>query len=99
MSEVPALPRVATPQAGAPALADQVAAVFAPGGALDRSMPDFEPRGGQAEMAAAVARVFDEGGVLIGVAVSADVAGDAGPQGESRHGRGGVAAQRAKYPR
>jgi ATP-dependent DNA helicase DinG len=28
-------------------------------------MPDFEPRAGQAEMAAAVARVFEEGGVLL----------------------------------
>ena len=28
-------------------------------------MPDFEPRAGQVEMAAAVARVFEEGGVLL----------------------------------
>ena len=28
-------------------------------------MPDFEPRAGQVEMAAAVARAFDEGGVLL----------------------------------
>src|SRR4051812_15124780 len=28
-------------------------------------MPDFEPRAGQAEMAAAVARVFENGGVLL----------------------------------
>ena len=28
-------------------------------------MPDFEPRAGQAEMAAAVARVFEDGGVLL----------------------------------
>ena len=30
-----------------------------------RRMPDFEPRAGQVEMAAAVARVFEEGGVLL----------------------------------
>src|SRR5437016_13923123 len=28
-------------------------------------MPDFEPRAGQVEMAAAVARVFEDGGVLL----------------------------------
>ncbi len=28
-------------------------------------MPDFEPRAGQVEMAAAVARVFERGGVLL----------------------------------
>jgi ATP-dependent DNA helicase DinG len=39
--------------------------VFARGGALDLAMPDFEPRSGQVEMAAAVARVFEEGGVLL----------------------------------
>ncbi len=40
-------------------------AVFAPGGALALAMPDFEPRSGQADMAAAVARVFEDGGVLL----------------------------------
>jgi ATP-dependent DNA helicase DinG len=44
---------------------EAVAAVFAPGGALDLAMPDFEPRAGQVEMAAAVARVFENGGVLL----------------------------------
>jgi ATP-dependent DNA helicase DinG len=39
--------------------------VFAPDGALARAMPDFEARAGQVEMAAAVARVFEEGGVLL----------------------------------
>jgi ATP-dependent DNA helicase DinG len=58
--EVPAVPRTV----GAP-YADAVQAVFAPGGALARAMPDFEPRAGQAEMAAAVARVFERGGVLL----------------------------------
>src|SRR5437870_5951956 len=47
------------------ASAEAVEAVFAPGGALARAMPDFEPRAGQVEMAAAVARVFERGGVLL----------------------------------
>ena len=55
MPEVPPVPRSV----------DKVAAVFAPGGALARSMPGFEPRAGQAEMASAVARVFKDGGVLL----------------------------------
>jgi ATP-dependent DNA helicase DinG len=42
-----------------------VSAVFAPDGALARALPDFEPRAGQVEMAAAVARVFERGGVLL----------------------------------
>ena len=61
MPEVPAVPGGVTPAA----YADTVAAVFAPGGALARAMPDFEPRAGQAEMAAAVADVFEQGGVLL----------------------------------
>src|SRR3954470_7193212 len=44
---------------------EAVAAVFSPQGALAFAMPDFEPRAGQAEMAAAVARVFENGGVLL----------------------------------
>ncbi|HEX3646086.1 MAG TPA: helicase C-terminal domain-containing protein [Vicinamibacterales bacterium] len=44
---------------------DAVAAVFARGGPLDLAMPDFEPRAGQAAMAAAVSRVFADGGVLL----------------------------------
>jgi ATP-dependent DNA helicase DinG len=59
--EVPAVPGAVTPAA----YADTVAAVFAPGGALARAMPDFEARAGQAEMAAAVAEVFEQGGVLL----------------------------------
>ena len=46
-------------------LAPAVSAAFAPGGALSRAVPDFEPRAGQARMAAAVARVFEKGGVLL----------------------------------
>ncbi|MGH9142962.1 MAG: ATP-dependent DNA helicase [Vicinamibacterales bacterium] len=42
-----------------------MAAVFAPGGALALAMPDFEARAGQVDMAAAVSRVFEDGGVLL----------------------------------
>jgi ATP-dependent DNA helicase DinG len=55
--EIPAVPRIATTGA--------VAAAFAPDGALARALPDFEPRAGQAAMAAAVAQVFERGGVLL----------------------------------
>jgi ATP-dependent DNA helicase DinG len=50
---------------GAPTLGDRVAQVFAPGGPLARTVPDFEPRAGQAAMADAVARTFERGGVLL----------------------------------
>ncbi len=40
-------------------------AAFSPGGRLARAIPHFQPRSGQTEMAAAVARVFDRGGVLL----------------------------------
>jgi ATP-dependent DNA helicase DinG len=46
-------------------LSEAVHAIFAAGGALARSIPDFEARAGQVEMADAVARRFDEGGVLL----------------------------------
>ncbi len=80
MPEIPSVsdaglkPR-ATPDAGltavnAPAVkklctTTDVDAVFAPDGALQSSLPDFEPREGQMEMARAVARVFAEGGILL----------------------------------
>src|SRR6185436_7575718 len=48
-----------------PGLTGRVAAVFAADGPLAQSMPGFEPRGGQQDMAAAVARVFQNGGVLL----------------------------------
>jgi len=44
---------------------EAVAAVFLHGGPLALAMPDFEPRAGQVDMAAAVSRVFEEGGVLL----------------------------------
>ena len=46
-------------------LADAAIAAFAGDGPLARAMPDFEPRAGQVEMAAAVAQVFERGGVLL----------------------------------
>ena len=58
MSEIPAV-------SGLNGLPGQVAGVFAPDGPLARSIPDFEPRGGQQDMAAAVAAVFHAGGVLL----------------------------------
>ncbi len=61
MPEVPAVPG----NPGLTSLAERVADAFGPGGALARTLPDFEPRAGQLEMALAVARVFDEGGVLL----------------------------------
>jgi ATP-dependent DNA helicase DinG len=47
------------------ALAESVAAAFAEDGPLARAWPDFEPRAGQLEMARAVARVFESGGILL----------------------------------
>jgi ATP-dependent DNA helicase DinG len=44
---------------------EAVRAAFAADGPLARAIPNFEPRGGQIEMAAAVARVFEHGGVLL----------------------------------
>ncbi len=44
---------------------DIVRATFSPGGTLARVMPQFEARSGQIEMAAAVARVLEHGGVLL----------------------------------
>jgi ATP-dependent DNA helicase DinG len=61
---VPEVPAVSGRQGLTP-LAERVAAAFAPDGALARTLPDFEPRSGQVDMALAVARVFDEGGVLL----------------------------------
>jgi ATP-dependent DNA helicase DinG len=58
VSEVPSV-------SGLSGLLSQVAAVFAPDGPLARNIPDFEPRGGQQDMAAAVASVFNGGGVLL----------------------------------
>ena len=66
MPEVPAVPRPTGLAGGVPAdLADRTAAAFAESGALSRAFPNFEPRAGQIEMALAVARVLEQGGVLL----------------------------------
>jgi ATP-dependent DNA helicase DinG len=56
--EVPAVPR-------SPGLAAAVDAVFAPGGPLSTALEGFEARSAQLQMAAAVADVFSDGGVLL----------------------------------
>jgi ATP-dependent DNA helicase DinG len=61
--EIPAVPGIAV--SAACATTEAVETVFAADGPLARAMPDFEPRAGQVEMAAAVARVFANGGVLL----------------------------------
>jgi ATP-dependent DNA helicase DinG len=56
--EVPAVPRTAE-------LTAAVTATFSTRGPLARTLPGFEPREAQLEMAAAVSRVFAEGGILL----------------------------------
>ena len=56
MPDVPAVPS---------RLGHDVAQAFADDGALARALPQFEPRPGQRSMAAAVAAVLDDGGVLL----------------------------------
>jgi len=64
--EVPAVPGRSGLASGVPAdLADRTTAAFAENGALSRAFPNFEPRAGQVEMALAVARVLEQGGVLL----------------------------------
>jgi ATP-dependent DNA helicase DinG len=58
LPEIPPVSRHAGLTAG-------VDAVFAPDGPLARHISDFEPRSGQHAMAAAVARAFEDGGVLL----------------------------------
>jgi len=48
-----------------PSLPGSVAAVFAPGGPLAAALDGFEARDAQLQMAAAVADVFADGGVLL----------------------------------
>src|SRR4249920_1473254 len=48
-----------------PDLADDVAAVFASDGPLSQTVPDFEPREAQRQMASAVAGALQDGGVLL----------------------------------
>jgi ATP-dependent DNA helicase DinG len=63
--EVPALPGSLNGRARPDRLREDVARVFAPGGAIANALPGFEARGAQRQMAAAVADVFAEGGVLL----------------------------------
>jgi len=61
--EIPAIPGVGTrPDA---TLTERTLEVFASGGPLARALPGFEAREGQLQMAAAVADVFSDGGVLL----------------------------------
>ena len=46
-------------------LQDLVRETFAPGGLLSRTVEEFRPRDGQTEMATAIARTIDQGGVLV----------------------------------
>lgn len=46
-------------------LQDQVEQAFAPGSALSHSIKQFNPRAGQTDMAAAIARTIDTGGTLV----------------------------------
>jgi len=59
--EISPVPRIASRTS----LRERVVDVFAPGGPLARALPEFEPRDGQVEMAAAVADAFEHGGVVI----------------------------------
>jgi len=73
VSEVPAVPGIDSkpgltddvPGTSRESLATRVAAVFAEDGPLAQTLPNFEPRPGQVEMAGAVARTLDEGSVLL----------------------------------
>jgi ATP-dependent DNA helicase DinG len=59
--KVPSVPGLTSTET----LSRKVDAVFAEDGPLARSIPDFEARTGQRDMAAAVSRVFESGGVLL----------------------------------
>ncbi len=71
MSEVPAVSGIGTTRVDAGSsdtasgLREAVAEIFAPGGPIATALPGFEARDGQLQMAAAVASVFEDGGVLL----------------------------------
>lgn len=81
MPEVPAVPGRALTRAAEPqgedsrrrdpagprrrSLVDDVEAAFVEDGPLAATLPAFEPRAGQQEMAAAAAGIFEDGGVLL----------------------------------
>jgi ATP-dependent DNA helicase DinG len=48
-----------------PGLSERVAEVFSPDGPLARTLPEFEPRPGQVEMARTIADAFERGGVVL----------------------------------
>jgi len=62
---VPEVPAVSGSVTSLDSLRDQVAGAFAPGGAIAAVVAGFEARGGQRQMAAAVANVLVTGGVLL----------------------------------
>jgi ATP-dependent DNA helicase DinG len=62
---VPEVPSVPGSRLSDASLAGRVTDAFRPDGVLARAIPQFEGRPGQIEMAAAVADVFDTGGVLL----------------------------------
>jgi ATP-dependent DNA helicase DinG len=63
--EVPAVPRGPLNNGPNTVLSTAVGAIFAPGGSLSLALDGFEARPAQLEMAAAVADVFADGGVLL----------------------------------
>jgi len=71
VSEIPAVSGISASRAdtkatdAGPALTELVAEIFAPAGPIATALPGFEARGGQLQMAAAVASVFEDGGVLL----------------------------------
>ena len=58
-------PRRSVENTGDRTLANSVARAFADDGPLAEALPSFEPRPSQREMAASVADIFDDGGVLL----------------------------------
>jgi len=69
VQEVPSVPGLASLKAGPTTKVDGLIArsvdTFAADGPLARALPAFEPRAGQVEMSAAVAKVLETGGVLL----------------------------------
>ena len=65
MPEIPAVSGSLSTGTGAASLQARVAAAFAPASPLASTLGDFEARPAQIQMAAAVADVFAEGGVLL----------------------------------
>ena len=63
MPEVPAVP--GNTGVDADALAERVARALADDGPIARTLPGFEARAGQLDMAARVARALEEGGILL----------------------------------